>query len=70
MISRLIISLKKAASGEDGWTSMEMATVRRVEGLHFERSENSIRTQPSLGGGRAGNGFRALGRRDLSEAVS
>lgn len=73
MISRLIISLKKAASGDDGRTPTEMPTVRRTEGLRFERDENSISTRPFLGGDRAVNGFRAprrLDRDPASEVIS
>jgi len=58
MISRLMISLKKAATMENGWSLSEMTTMRRVDELRFVQQEDSFRTRPSLDGNQSRKGFR------------
>jgi len=57
MITRLMLSLKKAASRENGWLFSEMTTVRRVDELSFVRNDH---TQPPRA---IANAQKGLGRR-------
>jgi hypothetical protein len=65
MISRLMISLKKAATMENGWSLSEMTTMRRVDELRFVQPENSYRTRPSLDGDQPRRGFRTSETNDF-----
>jgi hypothetical protein len=69
MISRLMISLKKAATVEEGWSLSEMTTPRRVDEMRFVNQGNSSLTRPSLDpvGYRARKGFQTLGAGDSDQ---
>lgn len=67
MISRLMISLKKAAIAENGWSFSEMTTARRVDEMRFAHWENSGRTRPSLEGYRARKVLRTSRTDDLDQ---
>jgi hypothetical protein len=45
MISRLMLSLRKAASVENGWSLTEMTTVRRVNEIRFVQAGNQPQTE-------------------------
>jgi len=57
MITRLILSLKKVASKENGWSFAEMTTMRRVDEL-IPIHSNRKRLIRNVDG--AGRGFRTL----------
>jgi hypothetical protein len=63
MITRLMLSLKKAASTENGWSFTEMTSVRRVdESIHIGCSDHP---QPSHDVARTRMGFRARRTEEL-----
>jgi len=67
MITRLILSLKKAASRENGWSFAEMTTMRRMDEtipMHANRK------RPIHNVDRAGKGFRMLGGTEVSADTS
>lgn len=68
MITRLILSLKRAASTENGWLFSEMTTVRLTDETDTMHLRSGYRTRPLLGGNRARQGSRALGADNLEEA--
>lgn len=41
MISRLMLSLKKAGRAKSGWTFMEMMTIRRMDDMQFTQNRNN-----------------------------
>lgn len=63
-----MLSLKKAAAVENGWSFSEMAITRRVDEMRFLHQENGNRTRPSLDGDRASKGFRTPRADDLDQA--
>jgi len=69
MITRLMLSLKKAASKENGWSFTEMTTARRADEMGATHVRHGDRTQPSLDGYRAreGYGVRSANDYDLEE---
>ena len=67
MISRLMISLKKAATLENGWSLSEMTTIRRIDELRFVEQEISNRSRLSLDEGRPRKGFRTSEAGDLDQ---
>ena len=67
MISRLMISLKKAATVEDGWSLSEMTTLRRVDEMRFVHQGDSNPTRPSLDEYRPGKGFKMSQASDLNQ---
>ena len=67
MISRLMISLKKAATAESGWSLSEMTSMRRVDEMRFVQPENTNRVRPSLDGDLARQGFRTSGTGGLDQ---
>ena len=69
MITRLMLSLKKAASTENGWSFAEMATARRTDEMSTMDVRYGDRMRPSLGGDRAREGFRARRADDLEFSV-
>ena len=69
MISRLMLSLRKAASAENGWSLMEMSTVRHADEARFAQDGSKNRTRPWLAGNRSRTGFRAR-RTDEFDQVS
>lgn len=70
MISRLMLSLRKAASAKNGWSLTEMTTIRRVEELRFADHGSSNQTRPWLDGDRSQTGFSAPTRAEDSDQNS
>jgi hypothetical protein len=67
MISRLMLSLKKAASGQNGWMISEMTTARRIDEINTTYVKNYNPARPSFDGDRAQKGFRTLRTEGLEE---
>ncbi|KAF9645077.1 hypothetical protein BDM02DRAFT_3190024 [Thelephora ganbajun] len=67
MISRLMLSLKKTATTENGWSFSEMTTARRADEVSSMHVEHDNRARPSLDGDRARKGFRTRKPEGLEE---
>jgi len=60
MIARLMLSLKKAATVEDGWSFAEMTTARRPNEMRFAKDESGDYTRHSVDESWGQNRFRML----------
>lgn len=61
MISRLMLSLKKVASTDNGWSFAEMTAMRRTDELGSVHFLHEGHTRPSFDEDRAQKGFRVRG---------
>lgn len=62
-----MLSLKKVASAENGWSFSEMTTVRRADEVSSVNVRYDGPARPLIGGYRARKGFRTQGMGDLEE---
>ena len=53
-----MLSLKKAADTENGWSLSEITTIHRVDGMRSQQSGAGYRPRPSLDGERIQRLFR------------
>ena len=65
-----MLSLKKAATVEDGWSFAEMTTVRRPIEMRFAKDESGVYTRPSIDESRARNRFRMERREDFHQVTT